>query len=87
MASGIGFQVFGGANGRGRGARALLRRFPLGALTEDLAEQPLGAAEQEIKRRTNAVRIFPTERSMIRVVEAVLSEQHDERQIANDTSA
>jgi hypothetical protein len=47
-------------------------------LAQDLLDEPAGADQQEIKRRSNVVGIFPDDASVIRLVGAVLLEQHDE---------
>lgn len=58
------------------------REHPTGIWPQIASTNTLERLNKEIKRRTNVVQIFPNDDSVVRLVGAILMEQHDEWQVA-----
>ena len=66
------------ADGRGRDRRPRYKSFPAPHWPKISSTNPIERPNAEIKRRADVVGVFPNEAAILRLVGAVLMEQHNE---------
>jgi hypothetical protein len=60
-----------------------VRRLPRSPLAQGVVDEPPERLNEEIKRRTDVVGIFPDDTSLLRLAACVLIETHDEWQVSD----